>query len=163
MAAYFLNDTFMCSELGINLKKGILLAGPIGCGKTFLFELIRTILDYENQFKIKSCRSIVSEYAENGPLVIRQYTRGHIYHQKPFVFCFDDLGAEMNTNYYGTEINVLGEILLTRYDVFVREGVKTHITTNLSTHEIDVIYGNRARSRFREMFLKQKESPKRGL
>lgn len=152
MAAYFLKDQWMCDKLGISLKKGINLAGPIGCGKTVLFELIRSLLNRSDYFMIKSCRSIVFDYAENGPLVIGQYTRGHAYHKQAHVYCFDDLGAEMNTNYYGTEINVLGEILLTRYEIFIRDGIRTHITTNLSTQEIDVIYGNRARSRFREMF-----------
>ncbi|PKP13089.1 MAG: hypothetical protein CVU08_07185 [Bacteroidetes bacterium HGW-Bacteroidetes-3] len=53
----------------------------------------------------------------------------------------------------------MGEILLSRYDVFkksmeVAEGAeaKTHITTNLNAYELETHYGGRIRSRLREMF-----------
>ena len=42
--------------------------------------------------------------------------------------------------------------LLTRYDLFKEKGLITHLTTNLSAAEIESIYGNRLRSRMREMF-----------
>ena len=35
LIAYFLQDEKTCHQYGINLNKGILLTGPIGCGKTF--------------------------------------------------------------------------------------------------------------------------------
>jgi len=46
----------------------------------------------------------------------------------------------------------MAEILLSRYDLFVQKKMLTHITTNLSASEIENIYGNRVRSRMREMF-----------
>lgn len=45
----------------------------------------------------------------------------------------------------------MAEILLTRYDLFVSKNLLTHLTTNLSASEIEEIYGNRIRSRLREM------------
>lgn len=40
------------------------------------------------------------------------------------------------------------------YDVWrnYNQGTQTHITTNLSATEIEAFYGNRVRSRLREMF-----------
>jgi len=46
----------------------------------------------------------------------------------------------------------MAEILLNRYDFFVSKRMLTHITTNLSASELESIYGNRIRSRMREMF-----------
>ena len=45
----------------------------------------------------------------------------------------------------------MGEILLSRYDLFVAKKIPTHLTTNLSASEIESLYGNRVRSRLREM------------
>jgi hypothetical protein len=49
-------------------------------------------------------------------------------------------------------MHVLGEILLSRYKHFISHDMITHVTTNLSATEIESIYGNRVRSRLREMF-----------
>jgi DNA replication protein DnaC len=46
----------------------------------------------------------------------------------------------------------MAEILLSRYDLFVNRKMLTHITTNLSSSEIEELYGERVRSRMREMF-----------
>ncbi|KOH43509.1 ATPase [Sunxiuqinia dokdonensis] len=46
----------------------------------------------------------------------------------------------------------MAEILLARYDLFVSKRMLTHLTTNLSASELETIYGNRIRSRMREMF-----------
>ena len=51
----------------------------------------------------------------------------------------------------GNECNVMAEILLSRYDIFISKKLQTHITTNLSATEIEKHYGNRVRSRLREM------------
>jgi DNA replication protein DnaC len=45
----------------------------------------------------------------------------------------------------------MAEILLSRYDLFISKKLLTHITTNLSATEIETHYGNRVRSRLREM------------
>ena len=65
---------------------------------------------------------------------------------------FDDLGAEKNMAYYGNTVNVMQEILLDRYEHFVRNGLQTHLTTNLDLSEIDSVYGTRVASRMHEMF-----------
>lgn len=160
VAAYFLRDPHVCAHYKVNLNKGILLTGPIGSGKTILFELMRYLMCKENKFIIKTCRSIVFEFIEHGYDVIHTYSRGDIYRNEPKNFCFDDLGVENNIKYFGNECNVLGEILINRYELFIKQGVITHITTNLTSSEIETFYGNRVRSRLREMFNLVAISPK---
>ena len=56
-----------------------------------------------------------------------------------------------NLKYFGNECNVMAEVILTRYDLFVSRKLITHITTNLAAGEIEKMYGNRLRSRIREL------------
>lgn len=67
-------------------------------------------------------------------------------------YCFDDLGTEQQIKHFGNDCNVMAEILITRYEEFIANGSITHITTNLSASEIEKAYGNRVRSRLRQMF-----------
>ena len=105
-------------------------------------------------FGIISTRQIVSEFMQSGYEVLEKYSRGNFSHdiRTPKTYCFDDLGTETTSKYFGNDCNVMAEILLTRYDLFKEKGIITHITTNLSATEIESQYGNRLRSRMREMF-----------
>ncbi|MNQ95112.1 DNA replication protein DnaC [compost metagenome] len=67
-------------------------------------------------------------------------------------YCFDDLGAEQQIKHFGNDCNVMAEVLISRYEQFVQNKSVTHITTNLSASEIENSYGNRLRSRMRQMF-----------
>lgn len=62
-----------------------------------------------------------------------------------------NLGIEKNLKLYGNECNVMAEIRLSRYDIFTTKKIQTPITTNLSASEIENAYGNRVRSRLREL------------
>jgi hypothetical protein len=44
----------------------------------------------------------------------------------------------------------MGEILLSRHDLFNSQALISHLTTNLGASEIEKIYGSRVRSRLRE-------------
>ncbi len=46
----------------------------------------------------------------------------------------------------------MAEILLSRHDLFVNRKLITHFNYNLSATEIEQLYGNRVRSRMRELF-----------
>lgn len=151
LIAYFLKDELACFQYGINLNKGILLSGPIGCGKTSLMNLMKHLTPIEHKFFIKPCRDISFEFIQDGYEIIHKYSKGKLYQSEPKTICFDDLGTENNLKYYGNECNVMAEILLSRYDLFISKKTQTHITTNLSASEIEQHYGNRARSRLREL------------
>ena len=151
LIAYFLQDENLTKQLGIDVTKGILLSGPVGCGKTTLMTLMKYIAPKENKFNLKTCRDISFEFIKEGYEIIHRYSRGSYTQTDYKNYCFDDLGVENNLKYYGNECNVMAEIILSRYDLFISRKVKTHITTNLSASEIETMYGNRVRSRLRAM------------
>ena len=152
LIAYFLKDEPTCFQYNINLNKGILLSGPIGCGKTSIMNIMKYLTPTEHKFFVKPCRDISFEFIQDGYQIIHKYSKGKLYEYEPKTICFDDLGTESNLKYYGNECNVMAEILLSRYDVYIAKRIQTHITTNLSASEIETQYGNRVRSRMRELF-----------
>jgi DNA replication protein DnaC len=89
------------------------------------------------------------EFSKQGYDVIHRYSRSL---RSPKAICFDDIGVEPPMRYFGDQIHVIGEILLSRYDLFVSKEIRTHATTNLTADEIEARYGSRVRSRLREMF-----------
>lgn len=149
---YAIRDKENAIKHNIDLQKGIMLSGPIGCGKTSLMKLLRFFLFQYQSYTVKSCREISFEFINKGFEVIHKYGSQVPNGSKPKTICFDDLGTEQNLKYFGNECNIMAEILLSRYDRFISQGTLTHITTNLSAGEIETYYGNRVRSRMREMF-----------
>lgn len=151
LIAYFVKDEAACFQYDINLNKGIILSGPVGCGKTSLMNLMKQLSPQDNKFFVKPCRDISFEFIQDGYEIIHKYSKGKLYQSEPKTICFDDLGTENNLKYFGNECNVMAEILLSRYDIFTSKKIQTHITTNLSASEIETHYGNRVRSRLREL------------
>lgn len=151
LICYFLKDEVMAVNFNLDLSKGILLSGPVGCGKTTLMTLMKSAAKQNNNFIMKTCRDISFEFIKEGYQTIQKYSNGNNLHSEYRNYCFDDLGVETNLKYYGNECNVMAEIILSRYDIFISKQVITHITSNLSATEIETAYGNRVRSRLREM------------
>jgi hypothetical protein len=156
LLVFAIKDTASAARFNINLSKGILLSGPVGCGKTTLMSLLNNFIHQPNRHVMKSSREVSFEFIQDGYEVIHKYSRNSFNRKGentwPRIYCFDDLGTENSLKYYGNECNVMAEILLSRYDLFVQKKMLTHITTNLSASEIEDMYGNRVRSRMREMF-----------
>lgn len=151
LIAYFLKDEQTCFRYNIDLRKGILLSGPVGCGKTSLLSIMKYLTPIPHKFSVKPCRDLSFEFIKDGYQVIDRYANGRLYGSEAKIYCFDDLGVENNLKYYGNECNVMAEVLLSRYDIFIAKRITTHITTNLSASEIEQHYGIRVRSRLREM------------
>ncbi|KOH44888.1 P-loop NTPase family protein [Sunxiuqinia dokdonensis] len=156
LLVYAINDQESCTKSGLSLRKGILLIGPVGAGKSQLMSLVNYFFPPEKQYRIKAAREISFELEKDGYSVFNRYSKGSVRNLNgriiPQVWCFDDLGVDNIQKYFGTQCNVMAEILLNRYDQFVSRGVLTHATTNLSAPELEERYGNRIRSRMREMF-----------
>ena len=151
LIAYFLKDEPSCFQYNLNLNKGLLLSGPIGCGKTSLMNLMKYLAPAENKFSVKPCRDISFEFIQDGYEIIHLYSKGKLHQAEPRTYCFDDLGVETIGRHFGKDCNVMAEIILSRYDLFISKKLQTHITTNLSASEIEKNYGNRVRSRLREL------------
>lgn len=154
LMSYFLRDEPTAFQFGIDLAKGILLAGPVGSGKTSLMNLMRYVAIADQKYIVKPCRDISFEFINDGYHIIQKYgsdSRLNGGQPIPARYCFDDLGIENNLKYYGNECNVMAEVILSRYDIFINKKIATHVTTNLSASEIEQHYGIRVRSRLRTM------------
>lgn len=162
LICYYLTNDPRFEANGLSLKKGLMLQGGVGVGKTMLMELLQQ--NQKQSFRMISTMDIVSEYTlqghdekRSGNNVIAKYYAnlpvpiGNPYGHRHIGFCFDDLGLEerraMN---YGTAKNCMEEILWKRYEA--RLFTSTHITTNLSIEEIREAYGERIFDRLKEMF-----------
>jgi len=152
LLVWIVRDKVNAKKQGLHLHKGLMLTGPVGCGKTSLMKLLQYFLPREHKHIIKSCRDVSFEFIRDGYEVISRYSRQSFHYHRPRTYCFDDLGTENSLKYYGNDCNVMTEILLSRYDLFITRRLITHLTTNLNSSEIEQIYGPRVRSRMREMF-----------
>lgn len=147
LCSYFIKDWDRCEKFGIDIDKGILLSGPVGCGKTSLMKLLRYMVPHQRPYEMIPCRNVIFSFNHLGYKTIEEYGNSSF-------FCFDDLGVEPSGRFYGKDCNVMGEVLLSRYDLYMKSKrkVKTHATTNLNAQELEERYGNRVRSRMRELF-----------
>jgi hypothetical protein len=158
---YFSNDPSFELSGEYSLKKGILINGPTGCGKTKLMKIFS-----QNTFRpfiTTSARTIADSYQEDGIDALNKFSSLlPVYPQRNFGFdaighCFDDLGTEDDKKNYGNQVNVLQDIIYKVYDQELTGWF--HMTTNLGGQEIDSIYGTRIRSRMREMYNQIMFSP----
>ena len=131
---------FDCGEL--NRAKGLLVRGHFGSGKTMLFRVIQKMR--KEPLMLNPCDTVVSDFNEGGDEAIKRYK---VEHER----VFDDLGTERKGRFYQSEANVMSEIILARYDLFQRSGIRTHFTTNLSNKELKSMYGDRVYDRLLEM------------
>ena len=145
LCIYFIRDFETCRKLKINPNKGILLSGPVGCGKTSLMKLLPFVVPHQKKHIVIPSRNITFNFNKNGFKIIEDYGNNGLY-------CFDDLGVETTGRHFGKDCNVMGEILLSRYDLFLKNKKRTHVTTNLNAQELENRYGIRVRSRMRELF-----------
>ena len=145
LCSYFIRDHINCKKFGIDPNKGSLVSGPVGCGKTSLMKLLPFLVPHLRKYLLMPCRNIVFAFNQLGYKTIEDYG-------KSSVFCFDDVGVEPMGRHYGKDCNVIGEILLSRYELFLHTPLKTYGTTNLNAAELEERYGERVRSRMRELF-----------
>jgi len=145
LCSYIVCDFDSCRKLKIDPKKGIMLSGPVGCGKTSIMKLVRHIVPHKKTYEVIPARNITFAFNHIGYKIVEDYGDSGCY-------CFDDLGVEPLGRHFGADCNVIGEILISRFDLFQASGIPTHITTNLNAKELEERYGQRVRSRMRQMF-----------
>jgi DNA replication protein DnaC len=156
---YFTNDERF-TETGRSLKKGILIMGNVGTGKTELMAFFQK--NKKCCYTIRHCKKIAEEYllySKDSDFTIEgNYSTPiekplhdpSVFFQKYIGYCFDDLGTEENKNNYGNKKNVMADIVTSIYDK--KDFSKFHMTTNLDKTELERILGTRVTSRMREMF-----------
>lgn len=87
LCIYFIRDFEACTKLNIDPNKGILLSGPVGCGKTSLMKLLRHIVPHHKPYEVIPARNITFAFNNIGYKTIQEYGNSNFY-------CFDDLGVE---------------------------------------------------------------------
>ena len=132
--------------------KGLFLKGDVGIGKSFGAEILAWY------FKIPVIRPdvILSRYKDfNGNLLQLEYNlilSGAGGMGYPCDIVLDELGKNDDARNFGESVSLMAEVLDMRYRAFIRHGVKTIVTTNLTDTELKQRYGLRIDDRLNEMF-----------
>lgn len=139
LCLFFGNDARFESELGFSFKKGLLIAGDAGLGKT---EIIKAIsLNPLFPIQVYPMGRISDKVKEVGKFSINPYG----------MIMLDDVGTEQNPiKHYGTDIFWFKEFIEDYYSQS-QPFTRLIITTNLDGDGIEQLYGNRIRDRLREM------------
>lgn len=153
LIAYFTRDTLRCRYYGIEPHKDICLQGNVGSGKTFVMEVFRRLtMCYPKlswaHFYESECRTIVEKFNATGYPSIERLKRNLYSPEGRFMhYLFNEFGYEPEGKHNGVKCNVMADILLDRYKLKLRHGIRTHLTTNLAGVEIEENYGDRLKSR----------------
>jgi len=148
MQIYFSQDskTMQNKFPQYSTNKGLLITGKCGTGKTLLFNIFKKIIQHSPlmAFSMTSSNRVVGEYDTKGSQSLKPYmTRKYL---------FDDFGSENKGKHYGKDEEVFTTLLEERYINFQDNGLKTHLTSNLTINQIRQRYGDRVHSRLFEMF-----------
>jgi DNA replication protein DnaC len=155
--------SFESAEGRYSFSKGILLMGNFGSGKTQLMSAYRIVMNqlhkeqFENKVGMVTCESLNKRYLEKDEWSNeRQGFKAldvYIKLQNDWKeMIFDDLGSEETTIVdFGNRVCVMAHVLSERYNKF-QQGMKTHVTTNESSKDLEIKYGGRIASRVFEMF-----------
>lgn len=152
----------------LNPKKGLCILGSYGTGKT---TLVKSLSDYlhtqrdtfsndnpHHHIRTFSAREVVRLFQKYGYACMelisyKKQGDGNVPPQGPKTICLDDVGqSEEYAVYFGTKSNVLRELIADRYDIFIKHGIKTHMTSNLTAEMFKDRYGEYISSRMNEMF-----------
>lgn len=147
------------SGLPFSLNKGIYLFSPPGCGKTTIMDMFR--INKRQCYGLVQCAKLVYQFTKEGEGMLKPHCQevenGSIFPSTPFSqkvvgICYNDLGTELIPALsYGNKVNVMEQILITTYDRKVPFWHR-HITTNLTTDQVENVYGVRVKDRMRQMF-----------
>jgi hypothetical protein len=154
LCQYFSGDPGFELSGQYSFEKGILLRGPIGCGKTSMMKMFGS--NTFRPFGVTACLNIADAYQMEGAEALYKYSNlmpvipqmNHGFSE--IGHCFDDLGTEDEKKNFGNQVDVMQNILYKVYDNRLLGHV--HMTTNLGGDQIETMYGSRIRSRMREMF-----------
>ncbi|WP_157300452.1 hypothetical protein [Chitinophaga oryziterrae] len=152
MVAWALGRKKAAKELGVDLKKGLLVVG-LGSRKNNIMELIRLFTiepDYQPRFEKVTCAFISNAFSVNGPAAILPYITDSVKQKKDF--CFIELGEELKSRHYSTSCYVMEQIIHTRCEQYLREGILTHVTSSLTSPQIEARYGFAMRDYLRNSF-----------
>jgi hypothetical protein len=135
---------------GVTSKRGLMLLGGIGSGKTLLMRgMVDVFWCFNIEVRLLPTYVLTENYGRDGMNAFgRVQYSGHEVYPGSTTIILDDLGAESIATHYGQPTNVVAEVLLRRYD----NRALTFGTSNLDQRTIRKFYGERVWSRMKEMF-----------
>jgi DNA replication protein DnaC len=138
-------------------SKGLLVIGSIGVGKSNMMKVMqRVVKDTDRKFGWVTASQLKDLSEELTASRIKEM------YGKDFQYdlLIDDIGISIDVRRYGNTINILSEIIMERYELFIETGIKTHFTSNIYPDLINnttnkptlkTIYGTRVLDRMKEM------------
>lgn len=132
-------------------RRGLLLMGGTGCGKSEGVKRLAGILNIE----YVTTGDVLEAFATSTGDYLTMIKQPEFFHGYPQDLIIDELGAEPRPYvHYGTRHNVMADVLAKRYEYFqdCRHRARTIICTNLTLEELHEAYGDRVESRFWECF-----------
>lgn len=141
-----------------DLRKGLLLAGRIGCGKTSLMRIFQR--NQRQVYMILSAKEIAWNWRQadkNAGGYLERLSLPHLlpvndsqnFYHRFAGLCIDDVGTEDVQNSYGNRASVIADVIEGRY--YNRcAGPMLHLTTNLTMGDMKEFYGARITSRLCE-------------
>ena len=142
-------------EIFLTEKKGVLLIGSIGIGKSALMRVFhRMFKDTDRKFKWVSGLEL-KDLSET--MTVGEIKNLYGYGLKCDLY-IDDIGFTIDVKRYGNTVNIISEIIMDRYELFISSGFKTHLSSNIAPFStdntvstIDKIYGSRVLDRIKEI------------
>lgn len=139
------------SDSSLDKRKGVMITGTVGTGKTELMEIfIRIGWTTNRPMRMVNSYRMFMDMRIGGDQITGVYEEL----KKPsskYELVIDDLGMDEPTKVYGAPMDFTNEMLYSRYDAFKR-GVLTHATTNLNDEQLRTRLDYRTYDRVREMF-----------
>lgn len=140
---------YYCGESELSFKKGLLLMGGIGSGKTllmrglnrFLKQFVNLYVSYVPGFNEIASYDLAAEFSRYGFEMFNDAILG-------CDLFIDDIGLNDSIVHYGNNYNITSMLLMRRYD----SKYKTHGTTNLDAKALKSYFDERIYSRMKEMF-----------
>lgn len=139
------------------IKKSLLIIGGLGVGKSAMMKIMQRIFkDSPAKFKWVNAYEL-KDLSET--YTTSQIKEMYGYDLKMDLY-IDDIGVSVDVKRFGNTVNIITEILMERYDLFINSGFKTHLSSNLitsikndfkNTSTLKTVYGERILDRIIEM------------
>lgn len=163
LCLYACEDEKFLTNKSFSINKGILIMGKVGCGKTLIMSAFANLMSwFKYPFHISRYKFDVAYlpvYLITDNFIKIGFTLFDDFHninnsahkiaqdicrEKLFI---DDIGSENIVSSFGNTTNVIGELILRRYDF---KG-KLFASTNIDPKSLKSFYGERVFSRMTEM------------
>ncbi len=136
-----------------SLKKGIMLVGGLGTGKSLIFRVFKEYTGKilrMNSYQYHYSHEIVDNVNINGVEYLEKYNHNF---GTPITCYVDDIASRNEIiKYFGTEVNVMEQLLSIRYNIYIRYRKLTHVTSNKYPSDFKELYDERVIDRMKEMF-----------